>query len=616
MYQLNMQFKVILLLDSIRLLRLLPSEDKTAPIQCELFHYSLQESGRRTHPYEALSYVWGSLDNLHSVFIHEHNPKSGYGSTSGNDLSVTRNLHAALIRLRYPLFERIICIDAVCINQNNDKEKEQQIQFMVKIYGLANRVIVWLGDAAEDSDQALHWIRVAGGNKSKIPPINEAVQEAVIALLQRPWFRRIWVLQEVAAARHILIMCGPTEIDGYAFCLGVDSFQVFVNPHAPLQHFARSTTYLIRGAIFRSELSMGRSGSSSLGICPLGELVDMYRAHEATKCHDRVFALLGMSSDDLTKSKLLPDYSVPWEELLERLTKHLLGKEISVEIRGVDREIVVIRSKGCVLGTVLLEQKYSIQAERESVDVIFRNEKGITHLALLGSARSVRDGDLICLLQGTSSLTIIRDCCDHFEVIGIAVRLVEKALVSDGYVDGPKLSQSGIQFIHNLTLIWDWEMTLERSQHSKGYHRVLGLQAAIQGYQTAFGIQHPYTLEDRCDMTPLSWAAENGHVSVVHLLLAKDDSDLNLKDSRLGRTPLSWAVGRGHETVVKLLLQTGQVDVNSKDKSGQTPLLWAAREGHETVVKLLLQASKVDVNSKDGWAANEATVKLLQSSNI
>jgi hypothetical protein len=182
-----------LLPDSIRLLRLLPNEDKTAPVQCELFHYSLQESGRRTHPYEALSYVWGGSEKPQSISIREHNSKSGHDSTSGHDLPATENLHAALSRLRYPCFERIIWIDAVCINQNDEREKEQQIQFMAKIYALANRVVVWLGEAAEDSDQALHWIRVAGGKKSKYSPTNETIQQAVIALLHRPWFRRIWV---------------------------------------------------------------------------------------------------------------------------------------------------------------------------------------------------------------------------------------------------------------------------------------------------------------------------------------------------------------------------------------------------------------------------------------
>jgi ankyrin repeat protein len=121
--------------------------------------------------------------------------------------------------------------------------------------------------------------------------------------------------------------------------------------------------------------------------------------------------------------------------------------------------------------------------------------------------------------------------------------------------------------------------------------------------------------------TPLSWAAEYGHESVVKLLLETGKVDVDSKDN-YGQTPLSWAAENGHESVVKLLLETGKVDVDSKDNYGQTPLWWAAQNGHESVVKLLLETGKVDVDLKDTeygqkplwWAAqngHESVVKLL-----
>jgi ankyrin repeat protein len=662
------------------------------------------------HPYEALSYVWGGSDKPQSIFIREHNSKSGHNSTSGHDLPVTENLHAALTRLRYSFYERIIWIDAVCIDQNDEREKEQQIQFMAKIYALANRVVVWLGEAAEDSDQALYWIRVAGSRKPKNSSNDETIRQAVIALLQRPWFRRIWVwenrylsnvpitnrlikvLQEVAAARHILIMCGPTEIDGYAFCLGVDSFKGFDNAHVDLQSLVRSVTYLIRGAIFRPEFAMSRSDRASLDICSLGELVDMYHAHEATKRHDKVFALLGMSSDDLSTVKLLPDYRVPWEELLQRLAKYLLCEEISVETWGGDREIAVIESKGSVLGKVELVHRASVQDDREGLDVILKNREGSTRLTLQASAKSVRDGDLVCLLQGASNPTIIRWYQDYFGIVMIAARPPEKIPVKHGYVEWAKFLQPGIPLTRNFILVWDWETSSRELHYPQRYDRVMEystelegyldkatriwdvalilgdsgecqeaeekLQEAIKGYEIAFGMQHPYTLESRYGLTPLSWAAENGydavvhllltkngvnpdlkdsqfgrtplswaaengHDAVVHLLLAKNGVDPDLKDSQFGRTPLSWAAGGGREAIVKLLLETGKAEIDSKDNSGQTPFWWAVKGWHEPIVKLLLKASKVgfgfDSKDNDGqtllsWAArggHEAIVKLL-----
>ncbi|KAF2184223.1 hypothetical protein K469DRAFT_784132 [Zopfia rhizophila CBS 207.26] len=172
-------------------------------------------------------------------------------------------------------------------------------------------------------------------------------------------------------------MCGPTEIDGYAFCLGVDSFNGFNKACEELQSLVCLVTYLIRGAIFRPDFFISRLGRSSLDICLLGELIDMYHAHEATECHDKVYVLLGMSSDDLSKVDLLPNYRVPWEELLQRLAKYLLSKKISVETWGGDREIAVIKSKGCIFSKVFLVQSDTVQNDREGVDVVFKNREGV-----------------------------------------------------------------------------------------------------------------------------------------------------------------------------------------------------------------------------------------------
>jgi hypothetical protein len=166
---------------SIRLFRLMPHTDKNARIQCRLFDYSIQETGERACLYEALSYVWGGSDKPHSILIGR------YG------LPVTVNLYAALLHLRDRLIERIIWVDAICIDQDNQTERAQQVQSMAKIYCKANRVIVWLGEAVADSDQALKEIRVAADEESIRSSHNEGKQQAILALLQRKWFQRIWV---------------------------------------------------------------------------------------------------------------------------------------------------------------------------------------------------------------------------------------------------------------------------------------------------------------------------------------------------------------------------------------------------------------------------------------
>lgn len=59
----------------------------------------------------------------------------------------------------------------------------------------------------------------------------------------------------------------------------------------------------------------------------------------------------------------------------------------------------------------------------------------------------------------------------------------------------------------------------------------------------------------------------------------------------LGRTPLAFAVEEGHESIVELLLRAHAVDVNAADISGLTSLMLAVREGHELVVHRLLECA-------------------------
>jgi hypothetical protein len=165
----------------IRLLTLLPSKDEPENLRCELFEYTIQEAEEGSHPYEALSYVWGSGGNPQSIII------------DNKKLAITENLHKALLRLRDSKITRTVWVDAICINQADEKEKGLQIQFMAAIYAKASRVIVWLGEAENDSGRALDTIRTAC-EKSAVPSDTEPFDEqAVSELLKRRWFRRIWV---------------------------------------------------------------------------------------------------------------------------------------------------------------------------------------------------------------------------------------------------------------------------------------------------------------------------------------------------------------------------------------------------------------------------------------
>ena len=153
-------------------------------------------------------------------------------------------------------------------------------------------------------------------------------------------------------------MCGPAEINGYAFCSGFNKLELSYGAHPGLQGLIRLVTYVIRGAIFRPKYATSSSGGVSLG-----ELVDMYHSREATERHDKVYALFGMSSDDPSAAGLLPNYKVPWKELLQQLVKFLLCKEVYVKTWD-KKEIAVIKSKGCILGQVSSVKSDSARYDR------------------------------------------------------------------------------------------------------------------------------------------------------------------------------------------------------------------------------------------------------------
>jgi len=170
--------------NNIRLLRLKPSANESTErtkLRCELFEYSLQDLGKGTHLYEALSYTWGGEEKPYSITIKEQ------------DLQVTTNLYAALMRLRDRSFERIIWIDAICIDQKNLEEQGQQVQLMAMIYSKAHRVLVWLGETADDVEGALEGIQYAANEESTERSNEKMNEQAIFKLLQRPWFQRIWV---------------------------------------------------------------------------------------------------------------------------------------------------------------------------------------------------------------------------------------------------------------------------------------------------------------------------------------------------------------------------------------------------------------------------------------
>ncbi|KAK1757047.1 heterokaryon incompatibility protein-domain-containing protein [Echria macrotheca] len=453
-----------LLGDTIRLLQLLPNSDDKAEIGCQLVDHRLSGTDEGAHPYEALSYVWGSQGPLQTMWV-------GAGR---EPLRVTKNLDAALRRLRHGSLIRTLWVDSVCINQEDAEEKCRQIRLMAKIYAHARCVVVWLEEAVDgrhatettDSGWALDkllWHAAAnisgdGGAARSTPSgllqlpglsgrkpqvLSSAgaldatssgsgsdLRRAVRLLLERSWFHRIWVLQEVAAARHVIVTSRSTEIDGYAFCLGLEAALRSASLRGTwletdLENMARSAVYLIGASVVRDRRVKSRSDRFSLDVCSLAELLDLYHDRSATDQRDKVFALLGMSSDDKIPDSLLPQTDVTWRELFSRLVRSLVGQEANVQTWDTE-ELAVANTRGRILGLV--------------------SELGPKTAAVHALPNSIQGTDVVCLFCGASVPAVVRPYRDYWAVVALG-----GVSLQDG---ASALRQNPAR---NVLLVWDWE---------------------------------------------------------------------------------------------------------------------------------------------------------------
>ncbi|KAJ5113448.1 heterokaryon incompatibility protein-domain-containing protein [Penicillium angulare] len=399
-----------------RMIRLLPNKNENAPIECSIFDYDLSEGGNRAHSYEAISYCWGS------------NVKSEEITLSGCSLHVTRNLHAALLYLRDNQLERTFWIDAICINQADMNEKMKQIPLMRSIYAQATQVNVWLGEGSDGGEEALEGICSLAEPEQDQNKTEESIAEyrdACLKLLKRDWFHRIWVLQEVGVARSVWVICGSVQISGQAFCEGLSKLQL------PLDFLTRvgSVAYLISGASFRPKYKIDSAGSLSIG-----ELVGLYCNRQATEQHDKIYALLGLSTDPRVPS-LQPNYETPWHEILKNVASYTFPESAVQTWDGI--ESAIIEGKGWILGNVhnatndkerYGHQKIAIDFS-ETAKTLRYDEKWESVWVVRACAELIQDGDIIYLMQGLPQPSIVRLCNDHFVVITPAVTPKKSSIV-------------------------------------------------------------------------------------------------------------------------------------------------------------------------------------------
>lgn len=354
----------------IRLIKL-PPGPATGRIVCSLIKTPLSQAPE----FEALSYCWGD-GATEQIYILPSTSLNTCSTTWETDqqfeeanaryLEVPESLVPFLLRTRRKAkqtgTERLLWVDSVSINQTDDAEKDEQVTRMRDIYIKATAVLIWLGPAADQSDSGLQYAenltkkwrreRAAKGQEQLEPrELREAVRhvkvqvghpdlEALFAILDRPYFERAWVVQEVVVARVCWMVIGDTVV--YypwflsAFFYLIDSYS-WVFEFYPSHRIALLLNHRISGSEWEEKVDV-----------EWWRLLSRHRECRASDPRDKVFAFWGLRCKEAFKSMgVNPEYGKGENKRTELLFWKLAVEGLrrgDVEVLGIPRVVLGRRS--------------------------------------------------------------------------------------------------------------------------------------------------------------------------------------------------------------------------------------------------------------------------------
>jgi hypothetical protein len=300
------------------------------PIECTLRHgIRTKNVSWRRRPricYSALSYTWG--DELAEIPI----------TVNESTFFVTPNLAAALGSLRtnakFGGIFRTLWIDAICINQEDVNERNHQVAQMQEIYAGAQEVIVWLGPAdsnpsigpaflfVHDLCKHLNELGIFNLKNYTAADLDRALEKAttqlhrqnwcaVIEILLKPWWGRVWVIQELASARRAFLQFGKLSLPWPEMALIIHILNTWHPSLTQLELLGDLYETEVGEAIYRAaSIANARTTFQRKVINSFESLIYLSQLSQCKDPRDKVYALLGLASSDVRKI-IQPDYNRP-----------------------------------------------------------------------------------------------------------------------------------------------------------------------------------------------------------------------------------------------------------------------------------------------------------------
>jgi hypothetical protein len=234
-------------------------------------------------------------------------------SVNGHPFDITVNLEAALRQLRAKGINRV-WVDALCINQADRQEHSLQVRNMKLIYSKAEEVIAWIGKGSKNSAFVIESMRGFRRDDASVLPKELPPLRHFQDLCRRPYWERIWIVQEIAVASRVRILCGPAEIEWEDFIIGCRGYW--------------NLEYAYDTAIEKITDMRDRYRKSHLALL---KCIDDTHSAESSDPRDKIFVLLGLCED----GPLLvpyPNYVQQFDEIVYDLTKAIIRKVRSLDL--------------------------------------------------------------------------------------------------------------------------------------------------------------------------------------------------------------------------------------------------------------------------------------------
>ncbi|OCK75953.1 hypothetical protein K432DRAFT_464443, partial [Lepidopterella palustris CBS 459.81] len=278
--------------------------DLESPVYAELKTYNHDDCPE----YETVSYTWGGEEDdttrCKPVFIGPY----------WDILLQTKNCWDMLMLMRPSSGQRVIWVDAICINQRNHTEREDQVAKMCRIYEDSMRVFVFLGNdivhsvgnASYPTRRKLHTLPResmdgdgSGSHQTGLFTLN--------SLLKRRYFNRIWVVQEMILSPQVIIRIGSSEYR--------------IDPHTSRDIAKQDPRWNWDCTAAPWLQHAGQRSLTAEGTSSLLEMMRLTWKCQCTDPRDKVFGILGLDDSAIP---VRPDCSISLEHVFIGIFAHCL----------------------------------------------------------------------------------------------------------------------------------------------------------------------------------------------------------------------------------------------------------------------------------------------------